>query len=82
MPMTNAVRQTNRTNTGQLHSRRLLHDTYKLFMVSVLLQASSLTLVTAFYSIYAQYGRANDVIRMIGQCPLTCCLCVCVAISH
>ena len=54
------------STAGQLHSRRLLHDTYKLYLLSVLTQASSLTLVTAYYSLFAQFGRANDMIRMIG----------------
>lgn len=36
-------------------------------MVSVLLQASALTLITAYYSIYAQYGRANQFIKLIGM---------------
>ena len=50
-----------------LHSRHLLHETYKLYLVSVLLEASGLTLLTTYYSIYAQYGAANEALKFIGK---------------
>jgi hypothetical protein len=36
-------------------------------MVSVLLEASGLTLLTTYYSIYAQYGTASQALKFIGK---------------
>lgn len=52
---------------GVLESRNLLHETYKLFMVSVLVESAGLTLLTTYYAMFAQYGTANETIKFIGR---------------
>lgn len=52
----------------QLLERRLLHNTYKLFIACVLLEFLGLLLMFFFYLKYARQGESSGLLRMFGMC--------------
>lgn len=52
----------------QLLERRLLHSTYKLFVLSVVLELHGLLLLFIYYFQFARDGKASSLLKMFGRC--------------
>ncbi|RWS23974.1 transmembrane protein 145-like protein, partial [Leptotrombidium deliense] len=50
-----------------LNSRRLLHNTYKLYLISLLTQCIGLVLLSIYYGLYAKNGFGCELLKLIGR---------------
>ena len=55
------------TIPGALHSRHLLHATYKMYMVSLGLELIALSLYTTYYSLYSYDGISDEGLKLAGR---------------